>query len=31
MPLAAAAPSLADYGAHLALLHTWLAPIGCAS
>jgi heme oxygenase len=27
MPLAAAAPSLADYGAHLALLHTWLAPI----
>ncbi len=27
MPLATAAPSLADYGAHLALLHAWLAPI----
>lgn len=27
MPLAAAAPSLADYGAHLALLHAWLAAI----
>jgi heme oxygenase len=27
MPLAAAAPSLAEYGAHLALLHAWLAPI----
>lgn len=27
MPLAAAAPSLADYGAHLALLHTWVAAI----
>jgi heme oxygenase len=27
MPLAAATPSLADYGAHLALLQAWLAPI----
>ncbi|MES2758796.1 MAG: biliverdin-producing heme oxygenase [Pseudomonadota bacterium] len=27
MPLAAAAPSLADYGAHLTLLHTWLVSI----
>jgi heme oxygenase len=27
MPLAAAAPSLADYAAHLALLHAWLVPI----
>jgi heme oxygenase len=27
MPLAAAAPSLADYCAHLTLLHAWLSPI----